>query len=259
MNQLKIDNLRDSYQYKTFEGGIVTLLNASELWGLNPEKIFDQTYRVFGTRYDVSIMTDNKTGVEINVDNFSEFQDEVISYRNLLNNSTKISDSGTLSLEDLIILKNGVLPEPTKPKTKRASTFKGRLEELPQDKFLNVSKLKPNGTGSIKINTPGTGSRSLKWTGTLRIASNNLDSYLMALDLLRSFPEEFEQTEKDIRHIFGILSTKLQRDLSKVNVGLSTIESLTSYKFKDVEGTFVPEQSYGHARGKRGRKITDSS
>ena len=71
-----------------------------------------------------------------------------------------------------------------KPRGRTANSLDEKLAKLQPGKVLDVSKITPTGTGVTTINEPKTTKSTKIWVGNLRIASSDLEHYLMAIDQL---------------------------------------------------------------------------
>jgi hypothetical protein len=164
---------------------IVDLSDSQKLWLVNPNILFQTGYRVAGAKEDIKRLLVKNNIASEEIDRVVETSITINNcrgiYKQMYESELKKLNSIKCNYEQrpAAIINN---PPPVKSRGRAIQPLHLRLERLPQDKYLDVSNLTSNGGGAHVISL---GPRVKKYHGkSLRMVSNNLETYLLAIDML---------------------------------------------------------------------------
>jgi len=118
----------------------------------------------------------------------------------------------------------------------RKKSILDKIQCLPEGKVLNVSNLKPNGTGA-RI-TKQTNSKLFKGTSTLKIVSDNLESYILAISMIPDGSRIYSKDIKEMTLIFnGNTNNIIEEDFVDI---YPTLDLFDFHTYKEDYDLFVP-------------------
>lgn len=216
-------------QFQYFDDKITShLIYISELpniWNLDTDAVISLTTRI-GAKNIELYKTVNKNEVEqdniiskLNYNGYQkEIKDELVNEENHRRSQVLGQlRSNKMQLSDVIATMNKIasdkvtsdgrlgkynpqiIPKAKSPRGRKATSLRSKLDSASDNnKTVNVSNIKENGTGTIPINPPSGKSGKVKFNSLINMSSNNKEGYLMALDILKL---EYEQ-DGDIFHVY---------------------------------------------------------
>jgi len=207
----------------------VNITSATKFWSINPKILFQTGYRIAGTPEDItknlqlvgffdeeikSVIETSISSSNYYTDMESVYQSELDSYNLWKRKAIKSNvQSQGFNLFDFITAVNpSVLPLTELPVYEKQPKRKGRtkslfdkLSSLPQANVLDVSGLKPDGSGVNSIPRP---KRSKKYgSPNLSIVSDNMETYKLALSML---PGGADNYKEDIEYVTQLFSQSEQ-------------------------------------------------
>lgn len=219
-----MEEIQDKYLFVYIGNGyslIISILDANKYWTKDRNILFHTGYRIAGTQEDIEpVLMQNDinekeitkildTAVTYNnyTDEYKEvYDDEVVNYLLWKRGSIKANSNVDGSkLIDIIKALNPLahLREDVKKSARYIASLQSKLDKLPQDKFLDVSKLKEDGTG-VTISGIPTERSKMVWAPTLAIKSSDLDHYLMAIRRLDGGEEKYINEINYVKAKLGI-------------------------------------------------------
>lgn len=202
---------------------LISVMDAGEIWENNTNVIFLTKYRIAGLVDDIydflevigidendkiidEIFSKRFDGNESDEESINVYNKEVINYQKWYQKTFKNLSLNGDSIDELVGEKkdyekksNIVAPVVT---PKKGFDLAKRLEELPEDKVLDVSKMDNTGKGARATVIPKKSKKIM--VPELPIISDNIETYKYALEMLPGGINEYE----DILNKFRKLLTK---------------------------------------------------
>jgi len=215
-------------EFPATESKRISILDIPQLWGQNPDLIFQTGYRIAGLISDVTKALEDG-GVDEN--DIQEILDSAITYQNHNNEMRDAYNdeyksytqyhrnaiySNTLTRGyTLIDIAAGVNPNllsyPTKSirakitsvaRGKRVQSLQEKINTLPEGKVIDVSRLNPDGTGATKIPIPPSRS-SKRGTPDLPIVSSDFQHYVLAIRMLPNGETVYQNNIDYMKQVYG--------------------------------------------------------
>lgn len=199
-------------------GSFLTIADAPRIWASRPDFLFNVSYRIAGFKadFETKVKEYKSTIAEIIQNSFSgtNFQstfkslyedeyNEYIEWKKSAVKSNFTSDGAQLfdiitNLTPIVIQKpREDKKKPVVKKSPRIDAFVKRINELPQGKVLDVSKLEESGKGAVKRDPPKKG--KMYHSPYLPIVSSDLDTYLLAVSMLPGGEDKYIQAVNYVR------------------------------------------------------------
>jgi hypothetical protein len=239
----------------------VNISDAVKLWTVEPSILFQTGYRIAGTPEDIEALLSTVETPEtiqevietsITSENYTKefssyYQEELEAYEELYALTCKSKKSKPASVT------------PVRSRGRTIEPLDKKLEKLPADKVLDVSNLKENGSGTGAISL---GVRSKKYgTSNLRMVSNNLDSYLLAIEMLGG-EETYPDDIAEIKEKFESLAIQIpNKPVSNLDSSLNPLKVPT----KIANNINIPKASSNDnyqptkTQNKRGKQTTNTT
>lgn len=210
----------------------INISDAEEIWKSNPDILFHTGARIVGLKDDIvtaftengidestieTILTETLTAENYNEEMSGNYQKEMQGWKDAVLEANINSEGRKMT--DIITIANGKAPitsetakalSPTKksPSTpgkgrgRNVTALQARIDKaIEEGKYLVVSKMKENGAGTT-FAAPPTAGRARNFYNEneeLPISSNDLEHFLMAIDLLEDgrelYAEDIERAE----------------------------------------------------------------
>lgn len=229
----------------------VNMTDAHRIWMDNNSVVFQTGYRIAGTAEDITdaLLAANVAqedivdllNTSITVDNYSNemksvYNEEIALYNAWMRSVLKSNaDAPGAKLFDVMAAVNPDLLHRVKStqegKTLGVTTGKARgrrmqslidkIAKLAPNKVLDVSRLKPDGTGTRSIDPPVT-ARKLG-SPNLPIVSSDFEHYLMAINMLPGGQERYAADVEYVRQLFTQTPAKTTAKARPAILGVGTI------------------------------------
>ncbi len=228
-NQSAVENLSKNFKlfYVQSDGKLSTIdfIQLINHWTINPNDLVSLEYRLCGAQDELyNILRKNlnndlsaQMGVQSSM-NYSEYinksvkrklyDDEYNKYKQWSKEQIYSNiHARRRSMADLIYMTN-TKPANDSIKKRTVKSLQKKLDDLPQDKVLDVSNLKPDGTGVKTITILPRSKRII--IGDLKIYSSSFNNYLLAMDMLDGGRRKYADYINKYIEIYNINYPKIE-------------------------------------------------